>query len=217
MIKGANENVHKTFFALESLALTTTTFIEDQRNETYPDGFITIPHVEYHLGSARHASQAILLGYAPHIVGTEEHDLWIQYVRENIGWVEDAYDVNPARPPQQSPDQDFDQEFFETHVWRNRISLDGAPLIVDDETYLQCPARAEPNLGPVYEYNVENPSNGIPLAPVWMTSPPPNPGSDLSTTNFNFLSNPSFRLATETIEQTGKSTFEDICEDPATL
>lgn len=217
LIKGSNENVERVFFALETLSLTATTFIEQQKNDTKPDGFVTIPNVEHHLGSARRASQAILLGYTPRIEGKDEYNLWIEYVADNIGWMEEAYDVNPARPPKTSPSQEFSQDFFLSNIWRNRASLDGSPFIVDEETYSQCPTRSNPNLELEYTYSVENPENGLPLAPLWMASPPPHPNSDLDTTNFNVLSNPSFRIASKTIAATEKATFEDICEDPDTF
>jgi hypothetical protein len=56
VIGASNSNVRKVFAALESLSVTTTGFIVQQRrsnNGAYPPSFVTVPQTERHLRNAR--------------------------------------------------------------------------------------------------------------------------------------------------------------------
>jgi hypothetical protein len=204
------------FTALESLALTTTTFIlQEKRNHPeYPAGFVTIPDTEQHLGNAREASDAYLLGYVPTVQG-KDFGLWSNYTQANKDWMVDAWDAYITTAELNGQDVDLtliakdeeERESFFSEIW-DLIAYDGnGNVIVDDPS--KCHDQ-ELETADHVEHVLEDPKDG-PASPIWMTSPPPEPGTP-SRINFNLRSSPVFDVTVATVQQYRTPTFHDLCE-----
>jgi hypothetical protein len=208
---------------LEKLSLTATSFIKEgaKYNQTYPKGFFTLPDVETHLGHARKPIGATVVGYAPIVMDALEHALWETYSFENIGWVEDSYQVSVEFGNNMSHVEAWEAnvEFFNPNIWHIQKydhGLNG--IVIDEQTALTCPSFIDDDKGKnqeTYSHIVaESPENG-PFAPIWVHSPPPNP-VEASNINFNLLRDPIFRLATRITRETNITTFLDICQSVST-
>jgi class 3 adenylate cyclase len=235
VIATANSNVERVFRALEVLSLTSTSFIKQassERDDLYPDGFFTLPDAEVHLGNARQTSTATLVGYAPIVKNALEYTLWSSYSQDNIGWVDESYQtavqlgynitgidsINTTATTTTTTASNF----FNPNIWRLKKYHDSGDLIViNEETALACPTRGENGHDGQNHDNVaweravdEDPQDG-PFSPVWTESPPPKP-DEPSNINFNLMSDPIYRLATQVIAETKTTTFQDICQAAST-
>ena len=61
IIQTSNENMARTFDAMETLSQTVTAFIKEQSDNGYPSGFVKIPDTEYHLAKAKGNANACKL------------------------------------------------------------------------------------------------------------------------------------------------------------
>ncbi|KAG7374984.1 PAS domain containing protein [Nitzschia inconspicua] len=216
----SNANVQNVFHALEALSLTTTSFmkqsIQDGNNQ-YPDGFFTLPDAELHLGNARRASRATVVGYAPLVQNAVEYALWETYSQDNIDWVQQSLDTAYEFEQHNTTANDF----FNPKIWYlKKFDAHGNQIVIDDQMALTCPSRIETDSGH-NQYAVaresitlEDPNNG-PFVPIWMESPPPNPNKP-SHLNFNLMADPIFQLAKQVIDDTKATTFQDICSTAST-
>jgi hypothetical protein len=206
---------------LETLALTGTTFIKQQNTDqdNKPAGFFTMPNAEHHMGSAREDSKAFLLGYAPVVQGTDQFDMWKNYSANHIDWVDEAFQVNPNGDvfvPHYQNHSIYQDIWFDHNIWYiQEYNKNDELLPISEETALTCPTRGlHPFDHDPTNYNVhvvEDPAADALYAPIWMTSPPPNPNMP-SNINFNLRKDPLFEIARTTMQDTRSSTFYDICD-----
>jgi hypothetical protein len=226
VIESSDENVRQVFDALEVLSLTSTTFIKQQAATnagTYPPGFMTIPHTEQHMGSARVACKADFLTYVPDVAsGQQDYDLWAEYAQKHKAWIASAYEVNPTDIV--TLEEDFVADYlpssstFYPLIWEmNRYNKDGdiiPPLVAgsDGSTLLSCTDyEAMEDANPTVSRDVgpKSPNDG-PFAPLWLLSPPPHPQKP-SAINFDMQNDVIFHHAYYVMNATRNTTFQDLC------
>lgn len=100
MYGSADQRILEVFRELERVSLTTISFIKEEHAKhpqdveaTHSDQFVITPDAEYLLGSARERMHADYVAYLPVINSQEESEYWIQYTKENIGWIGEATEV----------------------------------------------------------------------------------------------------------------------------
>jgi class 3 adenylate cyclase len=218
VIETSNENVRRVFTALESLSLTTTTFILQEQLEqqeqiaqnnisAFPPGFVTIPDVEYHFGHTREVTRALVLGYVPVVEG-EDFDKWAQYAEINKGWMVDAYKAYPTGGTQVEAAGSDAGEFNATapYIWDlHLLDEDGDEIVYNSSS---CGTRQRSVVSEINRVP-EDPAHGD-ASPLWLLSPAPNPKLP-SRGNYNMRSDPVFRSAVEVIDEHRTPTFRDIC------
>jgi hypothetical protein len=187
-------NIHRIANILQSLSLLTTTSLLDEREEN-PDqgrGFVTVPAVEAHFGTARQNSGAVVIAYLPTVLPSEV-DAWNQYSNEKQGWIQESLStVNVT-------------DSILPSIWTNSMddfTADGSTCGVPGRRKLMS-EEARSQRVPV------EPDAG-PFSPVWTFSPPPR-AEDVGIVNFDFRLNPIFRNAVDYISSTKLPTFLDVC------
>jgi hypothetical protein len=202
-VNDSNEKLHTVFETLSTLSTMTTSFLMEEHtknNGTYPPGFVTIPDAEYQLARARHESRAYVLAYAPTVEG-KNFALWSQYVEENLGWLDEAREVN-HRPIEDgvSDEQVYSHDEVERQIWS----------IVDLYDSSGCYGNHAEDIAEV-EVHVEVPQDG-PASPVWTISPPPKPNK-ASRINYDMTSSKVFEVIQETVyTYHHEATFHDTCK-----
>jgi Adenylate and Guanylate cyclase catalytic domain len=205
IIDMSNTNINRVLNVLEGLSVMTTSYLmQEKKNNLYPqvggDGFVTIPDVEQHFGTARDASGALVIAYLPE-VKSEELDAWNKYSEANQGWIQESHStVNIT-------------DTILGNVWalpadRRRAlgegaTCDGLPggrmLHSDEERAARTPVDSNASAA---------------FSPVWTFSPPPKP-EDVSIVNFDLRGKKVFRKAVDYIAATKKPTFLDVCNQAA--
>jgi hypothetical protein len=157
--ESAEQRIEEVFRELERVAVVTTSFIRHQRlyhstEEGHPSGFVTIPDVEYILGSARDSMHADFVAYLPSISSQQESEYWTEYSEENIGWIAEANEVyisasEDSSQPNLVPTQpsnisssfnegiDTESEAVLHDVWRYNIYKEDGSVI--DYNSVACP------------------------------------------------------------------------------
>jgi hypothetical protein len=208
---------------LESLSLTTTTFILQEQLEqqlrigqnnvsAFPPGFVTIPDTEHHLGHVREATQAHVLAYVPVVTG-KHFDRWAEYAEINKGWMADAYKVNPTgdKVADSIIQQGDKSNSTMPYIWHLHLQDDEGKEI--DYDFSSCGDRGGQSRVPTEIKRLpEDPTDGT-ASPIWLLSPPPNPESS-NRINYNMRSGTTFESAVQTIAEHRSPTFQDICTIP---
>ncbi len=212
VIDTSNAKVEKVFRALETLSLTSTSFMKLDANEQdeYPIGFFTLSDVEVHLGNSRRISGASLVGYAPTVDNSNDYTLWSKYSKANIGWVDEA-----AETLGRTLEEATDRRFFNPNIWTiQNDNGNGDLVLIDEPSSLTCRSPGEYYTSEErLDIVAENPKNG-PFAPIWMVSPTPDRSKPCNI-NLNLLGDPSFRLAFKEMSKTKAGTFQDVCDSTA--
>jgi hypothetical protein len=218
----------RVFHSLKVLSLTATSFMKEsaKNNQSYPDGFFTMPDAEIHLGHARQTSGASVVGYAPIVKDALEYALWEAYSSENIEWVEESYkasvefgcNISHVDCEMSSiEDWSTNVDFFKPNIWYIQ-KYDHAlnRIVMDEKKALTCPATSDDDEShESYSHNGEESPNNGPFAPIWLVSPPPNP-NEASNINFNLMEDPIFRVATKLSRESKTTSFQDICKSSST-
>ena len=141
--------------------------------------------------------------------------LWSEYTTANKDWMVEAWDAFVATD--ESIDSDIDQtlivhdddeETFESEIW-DLIAFDGnGNAIIEDPN--KCHDN-ELETADNVEHVTVNPKDG-PASPIWMISPPPQPGTE-DRINFNLRSSPVFDVTFATVKKHRTPTFHDICKN----
>lgn len=218
MFEATNDNISNIIGTLESLSLTTTTYILQEQlvqqnnipnnhNSTFPPGFVTIPNTEHQLGRAREATQAYMLGYVPTVMG-KDYEKWNEYVDINKGWMEEAFKVDSTRKNIQEVNklESSENVTLVPFIWSSQALDENGNKIVQDFSICGNKQKVVPTS---IERIPEKPKDG-PASPIWLLSPPPNPKLP-NRENFNMRSNPSFQLAVDDIAEKRRPAFLDIC------
>jgi hypothetical protein len=203
VVKDSNEKLVTVLETLSTLSTTTTSFLmqeHKQNNGTYPPGFVTIPDAEYQLARARHESRADVLAYAP-IVEGKNFELWSQYVEENLGWLDEAREVNHRRiEAGVSDEQVYSHNEVERQIWTTTKRYDSSG----------CYGQHPEDIAEL-EVLAELPED-FPASPVWIISPPPQPNK-ASRINYDMTSSKVLEDIKETINTYHpEGTFHDTCE-----
>jgi hypothetical protein len=224
VIDTANANVKRASDSLEVLSLTATSFIKEgaKYNQTFPKGFFTMPDAEIHLGHARTSGGATVVGYTPIVKNALELALWEAFSSDNVGWVEESYQVSVEFDDSMSQTASWEAnvKFFNPNIWHiQKYDHNLGRIVIDEQTALTCPTLSDDDYEgqrkePYYDVVEESPNNG-PFAPIWVQSPPPNP-NEASNINFNLMRDPIFRLATRITRETNMTTLHDICQSAST-
>lgn len=222
MIEGSNQNMKKSFQALESLALTFTTHSKEQAVDGKPAGFVTIPDSEFHMGNTREVGGFRILGYTP-IVEPEDFDAWSKYSQANIGWVNEQFEANGL------PDR-LDESAVSPVIFRyQQYDPAGNPVPIPDA--ISCftasggassgrpgtgrklqgggpPAGAGDGGGgpPPIRPEPEEATDG-PFLATWTGSPIPSE----RFLNVNMMRDPIYKEAYKIVSTSNKSTFLDTC------
>jgi hypothetical protein len=189
---------------MHSLSLLTTSFLiaEHKANPSLGKGFVTIPDIEEHFGTARKNSGALVIAYVPEVPPSDA-EAWNQYTKDKQGWVQSSLgsvNVTDSVWPSiwEVPSEGGAQALAE---------LESTCSALGSRTHLSDDARAD-------RISVE--PNTDPFSPVWTFSPPPLP-DDLSIVNYNLRVRPAFQNAVNYIAITKQPTFLDVCDQSASL
>jgi len=173
---------------------------EHEANPNLGKGFVTIPAIEKHFGTARKNSNALIIAYLP-IVSPFELEAWNQYSKEKQGWIQESNDtVNVT-------------DFILPNIWEKapeeRLRAleglesesggvqSGRRLMTGEETANRTPV--EPDKGP--------------FSPIWTFSPPP-PADDVGIINANMrVQQPVFQKAVDYIAKTKRPTILNVRND----
>lgn len=195
----SNNNINRVLNVLQGLSVMTTSYlIQDQKDGQIIDGFVTIPDVEQHFGTARASSGALVIAYLPE-VRPSELEAWNQYSEANQDWIQQSHPtVNVT-------------DMILPHVWE--YPEDRRRALNEDSTCDSLPGRML--------HSEEERAERIPLeadrgpfSPVWMFSPPPL-ADDVAIVNFDLRGKKVFRKAVDYIAATKKPTFLDVCNQAA--
>ncbi|KAG7351796.1 family 3 adenylate cyclase [Nitzschia inconspicua] len=241
--ESANRRILEVFGELERISFMTASFAkqEQQRYEKLqeqrpPEGFVTIPDVEYILGSARESMQADFVAYLPSIKSQQQSEYWAKYNKDNIGWLVESTEVYDSMATktqtgnettvQQDTDSAVHYEIWRYEIYdKNGLSIDyGSSTCPMWSTYKKRPdtydkhalqAAEAIEAERIFPYFPElSPPVGAPLSPVWTSSPPYFQGKP-SIINFNAQSDPSFQHMLQVVGVTRKTTFADVCSPTA--
>ncbi len=187
----AKERVKSVFQIMNGVTTMMTSFIDIQNSTNYPKGFITIPHLEQHLGTARNASDALVLAYVP-LVQASDLQLWNEYSKKNKGWVADHYTVGHNNTEVVTP--------ILTTIWDYAAQDNNSYSYENDciDGYMH------------EEDRVPVTTKRGPFAPLWTFSPGPKP-SDSSIINHDLFSRKEFEQAIQSVNSTRQPMFLDVC------
>lgn len=188
---------------MDGVTSTVTSFIEVQADDPsfqYPRGFLTLPHMEEHFGSARNASGASVLAYVP-LIQPDALELWANYSFENQGWIarynafhNDDGLVDPILKDiwDYSEDDEFHAYLKDECEYKERSEMTQDFDTANDE--LRIPLKPQDR----------------PFSPIWTFSPAPKP-SDTTIINHDLFSRDAFKAAVQTVDSTRKPLFLDVC------
>ena len=189
---------------MHSLSLLTTSFLiaEHKANPSLGKGFVTIPDVEEHFGTARVNSGALVIAYMPEVPPSDV-DAWNQYAKEKQGWIQSSLgivNVTDSILPSiwEVPSEGGTRALAE---FESTCSALGSRGHLSDEAR-EDRIPVEPNTGP--------------FSPVWTFSPPPL-SDDLAIVNYNLRVRPAFQNAIDYIAATKQPTFLDVCDQSASF
>lgn len=204
IIDVSDANINKVISMLEGLSLLTTSFLLAERKENPANGkgFVTIPAVEDHFGTARKNSGALVIAYLPEILPSEV-GAWSKYSTDKQGWIQESHQsyVNVTDSILPSIWGYPPEERFRTlGKAQSTCGILGhrRKLLSDEERAQRTPL--DPDAGP--------------FSPVWMFSPPPH-ADDVGIINFDLRAKTVMRQAIDYIATTKLPTFLDVCNQAA--
>lgn len=217
IIEASNENVLKAFEALETLSVTMTGFIKEQRDNGYPAGFIKVPDTEYHLTKAADNAGAAVVGYMPHVAKGEE-GMWEEYALANQDWIAEA---NAAHGIDDPRFHDNTTLFYPRFYDYGFFNSEGDAVTIPFEV-ATCSKKESERVGLDQIQATISETRRLPIdpstyqeafyVPVWQLTPPPHPDFGLGLGNYNLMGDPIFSQIFEIISKTKRTTFFDICE-----
>jgi Adenylate and Guanylate cyclase catalytic domain len=200
ILEVSDNNVQRIFNMLHSLSLLTTSFLISE-HKVKPDlgkGFVTIPDVEEHFGTARQNSGALVIAYMPE-VSPSELEAWNQYSKEKQEWIQASLgSVNVT-------------DFILPNIWAVP-SEEGTREL--ESTCSALGSRGQSDEAKANRIPVE-PDTG-PFSPLWTFSPPPL-ADDVSIVNYNLRVRPALQEAIDYIAATKQPIFLDVCDHSASL
>jgi hypothetical protein len=227
LIELSNARADSVFKIMAGVTTAMTSSIgEKSFNSIYPRAFHTMPDMEQHFGTARNASGASVLAYAPIVLSNQLSD-WAVYSDANQRWIEAINEqslfnegsggytaVDPILPfvwdyADDNQEQDYLKECKLGHV--------GDHTYADDQDYTgepQGPGRGRGRDRHLDELLSDDrvpllPKDG-PFAPIWTFSPGP-PVSDTTRINHDLYAKPRLEEAINSINLFRKPMFMDVC------
>jgi hypothetical protein len=202
--EASNANVQKLFEVLETLSKTTTSFATEEHernNGTYPLGFVTLVDAHFHLENAREESGAYVLAYSPIVQGVD-YALWTEYVEENLGWLDDAWNVHVHEESEENAHNEV-----ELQIWTvTNLDEDGNDIDYDPSV---CYGSQAEDIADI-QVHLEDPDDG-PASPIWTISPSPKPGNAIRI-NYDVQTSKIYEIAISIVAKHREPTFHDICK-----